>query len=487
MKRLTQGDILKSYLDVHGDKYDYSLVDYVNSRTKIKIICKEHGVFEQQAGSHKRGEGCPSCGKLIGRSKKTQEDFVKQCVKVHNGKYDYSLVKYKDALSEVAIICKEHGTFEQIANEHLKGKGCVKCSYEKRGFNKRIGEEALHKILIDVHEGKYEIDISQLKNYNNTQKEYINIVCKKHGVFKQKISNHMYGNGCPKCGVSVSKGEDEIYNFLKDYVKTYQRHRLENNKEVDLLIKELGIGIEYNGLRWHSDAFQKENSYHLQKTNYCKEQGIRLIHVFEDEWLFKKEIVKSRILNLIGKTPNKIYARNCEIKIVSSKESVEFLEQNHIQGSLLNSINLCLYHNGELTSLMNFSSLRRNMGSSKKDNVYELTRFCNKLNTTVVGGASKLLKYFERNFNPVEIISYADRRWSEGNMYHKLNFDFIHFSTPNYFYINRLTRENRFKYRKSELVKQGFDSSKTEKQIMQERGFSRIYDCGTIKFSKIYK
>ena len=133
---------------------------------------------------------------------------------------------------------------------------------------------------------------------------------------------------------------------------------------------------------------------------------------------------------------------------------------------------------------MTFGGLRKNLGSTYEEGKYELLRFCNKLNTSVIGGASKLLKYFEKTYKPKEIISYADRRWSEGNLYHKLGFDFVHYSEPNYFYVNKLKRENRFKYRKSELVKQGFDENKTEKQIMEERGYSRIYDCGTIKFIK---
>jgi len=166
---------------------------------------------------------------------------------------------------------------------------------------------------------------------------------------------------------------------------------------------------------------------------------------------------------------------------------MKFLEQNHIQGSVGSQIKIGLYYNDELVSLMNFSKPRINIGGKKEEGTYELIRFSNKLNTTVVGGASKLLKYFERNYNPKEIISYADRRWSQGNLYTQLGFDFIHFSQPNYFYVKSKRRENRFGYRKSILVKQGFDKNKTEKEIMQERGFNRIYDCGTLKFMKTYE
>jgi hypothetical protein len=131
---------------------------------------------------------------------------------------------------------------------------------------------------------------------------------------------------------------------------------------------------------------------------------------------------------------------------------------------------------------MTFGCLRKSMGNNSIEDAYELFRFCNKLNTTVIGGADKLLKYFIKTYKPNEIISYADRRWSQGQLYKKLGFEFIHNSKPNYFYINNCKREYRFKYRKDVLVKEGFDKNKTEREIMEERGFNRIYDCGNKKY-----
>ena len=132
---------------------------------------------------------------------------------------------------------------------------------------------------------------------------------------------------------------------------------------------------------------------------------------------------------------------------------------------------------------MTFGAKRKSLGSKSEEKCYELLRFCNKLNTSVIGGASKLLKHFVKLHSPKEIISYCDRRWSQGQLYEKLGFKLDHVSKPNYFYIVNGKRENRFKYRKSELVKQGFDKNKTEEQIMNERKIKKIYDCGT----KVYK
>ncbi len=247
-----------------------------------------------------------------------------------------------------------------------------------------------------------------------------------------------------------------------------------------MLIPEYNLAIEFNGLYWHSEIY-KDKNYHLNKTQQCEAKKIKLIHIFEDEWLFKKDIVKSRLINILGLTPNKIYARKTIIKEISPKESKEFLDFNHIQGNVNAKIKLGLYYDNELVSIMTFGKGRIIMGGNS--NQYELLRFCNKLNTTVIGGADKLLKYFIKTYQPKEIISYADRRWSQGDLYEKLGFNFIHNSKPNYFYINQNIREYRFKYRKNILVKEGYDINKTERDIMLERKIYRIYDCG----AKLYK
>ena len=134
---------------------------------------------------------------------------------------------------------------------------------------------------------------------------------------------------------------------------------------------------------------------------------------------------------------------------------------------------------------MTFSNLRKVLGLNHKDNNYELIRFCNKLNTTVIGGASKLLKYFIKTYSPSRLISYADRRWSTGNLYDKLDFKYMNNSKPNYFYVINNKREHRFKYRKDMLISNGYDPKLTEHQIMTNRQIYRIYDCGTITYEKI--
>ena len=165
--------------------------------------------------------------------------------------------------------------------------------------------------------------------------------------------------------------------------------------------------------------------------------------------------------------------------------SNKFLFENHIQGKCPSSIKLGLFYNDEIVSLMTFGKSRHFIGNGKTE--WELLRFCNKMDTRVVGGASKLLKHFIKTYNPNEIVSYADKRWSDGNLYEVLGFQKYNESKPNYFYIVNGKREYRFNYRKSILVKQGYDPNKTEKQIMEERGIPRIYDCGCLCYKWIKK
>src|SRR5574344_17128 len=173
------------------------------------------------------------------------------------------------------------------------------------------------------------------------------------------------------------------------------------------------------------------------------------------------------------------------VREISQREAKEFLTNNHIQGNVNSSIRYGLFYNGELVSVMTFGKLRKNLGSTSEEGHYELVRFCNKLHCNVIGGASKLLHHFIREFNPKRIISYADKRWSNGEMYVKLGFEHLRDSKPSYFYsLHGKTRENRFKYRKDILVSEGYDKNKSESQIMRERGYSRIYDCGCMVFEK---
>ena len=358
---------------------------------------------------HLSGCGCPKCG---GSSQLVTQQFIEKARKIHGDKYDYSKVKYVNSHTKVCIICPEHGEFWQIATEHIQG-----CN-------------------------------------------------------------------CPKCIKHISYAENNILNYLTNFNIKCNDHNREilDGKEIDIYLPDNNLAIEFDGLYWHNEL-HKDKNYHLNKTELCNKKHIRLIHIFEDEWSYKQEIVKSRLKSILGITENKIRAHKCILKIVSPTEAMKFLDENHLQGRCKAKYHYGLYYNDELVSLMSFGKIRQQRKFHEDyDDKWELLRFANKLNTTVYGGASKLLKHFIKEVNPKTIISYADKRWSDGNLYKKLGFIHTHDSKPNYFYVFGQHRENRFKYRKGELVKQGFGTNKSEHQIMFERGIYRIYDCGTMVF-----
>ena len=472
--------------NIHNNKYDYSLVEYLNNNTKVKIICPIHGVFEQLPSNHSKGANCPSCvsDSRKKRMKKDNDYFLQKAVEIHGLVYDYSKVDYINNRNKVTILCSKHGSFEQEPRYHLTGSKCPKCVNEEKSKSMIKSFDDFEKLANEVHNNKF----SYKKTDYISMRVDTNIICPIHGEFKQTPHNHVNGYGCFKCSKNgTSKKEKEVLEFLSNYVECDNTNReVLNNKELDVYIPSKRVAIEFNGLYWHNSKF-KDSNYHLDKLNDCEEKGIKLIQIFEDEWDNKQEITKSRLLNILNLTKRKIFARKTEIREVNSSLSMKFLRENHIQGELGSSIKLGLFYNNELVSLMTFGSLRKNLGQTKKEGSWELLRFCNKLNTTVVGGASKLFKNFIENYSPKEVITYADRRWSNGEMYKHLGFNFEENTKPSYFYVANKKRENRFKYRKSELIKQGFNKNISEKEIMEGRNILRIYDCGTKRFKFINK
>lgn len=207
-----------------------------------------------------------------------------------------------------------------------------------------------------VHGDKY--GYSKVEYANNATK--VCIVCPEHGEFWQTPAMHTCEKqGCPFCGHLSSKEENEIYDFIKNFyggeVITRDKSII-RPKEIDIYIPGKKLAIEYNGLRWHSEIFDKNKYYHLSKTEQCAEKGIRLIHIFEDEWFFKKEIVKNKITHMLNCDSGKphIYPRKCSITVINKKEADGFLDAYHIQGSTVSSVYLGCYHEGKLIEVSTF-------------------------------------------------------------------------------------------------------------------------------------
>lgn len=281
-----------------------------------------------------------------------------------------------------------------------------------------------------------------------------------------------------------SIAEREIYEFIKQFFPDIiqgNRTLLGDSRELDIFIPSKNLAIEYNGVYYHSEYFgSKDFKYHLSKTDLCEDKGIQLLHIFDDEWNnpIKQEILKSMILHKLGISENKIYARKCQIKDVLPQVARIFLDTNHLSGFKGAKFHKGLFLNNDLVSIM---SIGEEQYSNNKN--YEITRFASKLNTSVVGGLSKLFKSFNLE-KPV--ISFADRRFSS-----KLNssyfsiFDSYSITPPSWFGFHKsdFKLNHRLYYTKQKLQKLlPYDESKSSYDNMLLNGYDRIWDCGNIKF-----
>jgi hypothetical protein len=272
---------------------------------------------------------------------------------------------------------------------------------------------------------------------------------------------------------SVSDEEISLANWLSQYTIVEQSNRnLIAPYEIDIFLPQHSLAIEYNGVYWHSSKYV-DKSYHLNKSQLLMKKNIRLIHIFSDDYTNKCNIVKSRLLSALNLN-KRVYARTTRIREINNTESKQFLETNHLNGYVNSKIKLGLYHDNELVAVMTFGKPRFN-----KEYEWELLRFSNKLNTTVVGGASRLFSYFTKMQNTTSVISYADLTWGMGNVYKTMGFEFSHLSPPNYSYLIK-DRVSRYQYQKHKLktILTRFDESSTEEENMKLNGYYRIYDCG---------
>ena len=542
-KTLTTEEFIEKAKEIHGDKYDYSKVEYTSTNDKVCIICPEHGDFWQRPHNHLKGQGCPKCS---GRFKTDTEYFIEKAKKIHGNKYDYSKVEYINAHTKVCIICPEHGEFWQTPQNHLQNKGCKLCGVEEVKKTKAYTNENFIELSNKIHGGKYRYDKVKYVNSNTeviitcplhgdfVQKPYIHlqgfgcakcskryqyttsdfidelrkvhgnrydysktiytnshskikIICPEHGVFEQRAYEHLQGRGCPKCSHICSKSEQDLGNFIQEICGeiSIKNKNVLNGRELDIYIPEKKVAIEYDGLIWHSEKFGKDHNYHLSKTLECEKLGIRLIHIFEDEWLEHKEIVKTKLKHILGYDTglSKVYARKCLVKEIDTRMAKEFFEQNHIQGFSKSSVYLGCFYNSELVSAMSFKICKN--GSDK----WELTRFATDITKHCVGVGGKLFKYFVRNYNPSEVKSFADRRWSttlQENLYDKIGFKFDGVLRPDYRYVINGKRIHKFDCRKARLLKKYggnfLNNDMTEHEMCQKLKFYRIYDCGLIKY-----
>ena len=399
-----------------------------------------------------------------------------------NEGYTLLSTEYINNKHNLSYICNNNHNGTISWNSWINGRRCRQCGI--LNSTKKISHsiEFVRKCLAD--EG-YELISDTYVN------KHIPIMyrCPKGHIGTIRFGNWLHNQTrCSSCSHIESNAEIE----LREFIKICFPDLISNNRtlikplELDIVIPSQKLAIEYNGLYYHSsDKLGKW--YHLEKLNKCKEIGYRLITIFEDEWLYKSDIVKHRLLNILGVRSEKphIYARNCSIKEIDNSTKNIFLDKFHLQGKDTSSIRLGAFHDDRLISIMTFSKGSLAKGNyNPQQGIYELNRFCSDYNYYVVGIASKLLKCFTKTYTPKSVFSYADKRWSDGNLYNVLGFTHQHDSEPNYWYIFGDRRIHRFNFRKSELKKKLdiFDPTLSEIKNMSNNGYNRIFDCGNSKW-----
>lgn len=482
----TQETIIAEFVSVHGDRYDYSKVEYVGADSDVEIFCRKHNSwFKQSPRVHKRGGGCNLCANLVRSSKRqrTLASIIKDSLNSHPETFDhnYTHIKSHSPLM-VAFRCLAGGhEFEQDFHSHLNLAGCPICSGRKHGDVNIFKSQAT-----EVHKAKYGYNL--VGDWVTDKNYKYPIMCVKHGVFYQSAGSHLRGDGCPSCGKQDSKAELEVHEFVTSLgLQAERRDRKTIGKELDILIPEKIFAIEYNGLYWHSDNPKNNNSNpihrHKDKTDACKAKGVHLFHLYEDDWLNKPEVVKHTIKHLLGMSERKVYARQTAVKTQALKEIRDFYEQYHMQGAPYQGVvSYCLYIENELVAAMTFSSPSSERGNTESQR-YELLRYACKY--SIVGGASKLFKTFMKDYAPKSVVSYSDDGMFSGKMYELMGFQVVGKVKPDYKVIVGKERKHKSGFRRKALQRilgENFNSSLSEKENCHNNGLYRIYNSGLTKW-----
>lgn len=285
--------------------------------------------------------------------------------------------------------------------------------------------------------------------------------------------------GCRMCmPKNVSIGEVELREFIYslDQNTEINCRNLIHPYEIDIFSSEKRIGIEYNGLYWHSEQRGKDEYYHYDKYSRAKEQDIKLIQIFEDEWYSKKDIIKSIIMSKFNNSPNRIYARQCDVALISNEDSNQFIKKNHLYGNhkqFKNDLSYGLYFHGELIMVM--TVVHNELFQ------YEIKRLCSKLRYSVAGGFTKMLSSFIKDNSPQSIMSYADLRFGDGTVYKQAGFEMLEKTRPAAWYFQNTGNLNNLKRRSWRSIMRNYSGKNIKKQAFDD-GYYTIYDCGHNKW-----
>lgn len=462
-------DIRRSF-----EKEGYTLLskEYRSSKEKLDFICSNGHIGNISWSHWKKGNRCKQC---YIESIITPFNDIKKEIELENYLVLSNEKSYLDTKTILVKCDKDHEPYETTVNKWRSKNRCKVCSYEKKSVDNRLPYE-------------YVKNSFEKNNYELLSEDYINalepleVICPNGHKIIVKWRDWHEGCRCSKCNVHFSKGEYDLSCFIENLGFDIIRNdrSIISPYELDIVIPEKKIAIEYCGLYWHSELMGKDKNYHLNKLDKCNKNGYRLITIFEDEWLYNKEVLKSKISYALGKFVGdcSIYARMCIIKNIGNKEKAEFLNKYHLQGNDVgNFLSLGAYFGDYLIGVITFAkpSISKGYRNIEKD-IIELNRFCVHKDYIIPGLFSKMLTYFDRYFDYNKIFSFADLRWYVGDSYIKSGFKLLNRTKPNYWYVKNNKRIHRFNLRKPSGCKE------TEYKLRTSEGYYRVWDCGNLKF-----
>ena len=472
-------------------------------KQKYCVLCKEEGrKISDRARDKKRSRIkngyteydriCPACGSEF----KTYYKKKKYCGSVHCSKTRVSLKN-----KSYHLVRDKHYMRKKAKDYYIDNK--EKCCHVKalsyRMSNTNVKEYVYGK-KVHIHTIEYVRTYLENRGYKLLSEDYINcnskikVVCPEghhwettFHAFQDKDTKDGISNGarCFTCYISnnyTSKPEQKVRDyFLNNYPElevVYNDRKQIYPKELDLYFSKQKVAIEICGLYWHSEESGKPNTYHYNKMMLCKEKGIRLFTIFEDEIRDKFDVVISRILQALQLTPNRIYARKCEVREIENSIANPFLDSNHIQGRSNAIKSFGLFYKDSLISVATIGKINRKHTST--EDTIELKRFCTLSGITVVGGASRLFKYIKEfaisNGNTI-IKSYCDMRYANvfNPIYETLGFSLAGETKYSPHYVKNGIRYRNFSLRKTPEERL---TGKTEAVLREEQGYNRIWDCG---------
>ena len=481
------GEEFSDYVNVHGYLWKHIKNIYPNEeRPTLYAAKKEYNLtgmywFEKYFDivkipkPKKETKKCPYCDWETIDIENKSGWFEQHLRNEHNKTVESYLVDFPEYKSYFPVLIKKRKRKKDFENEE-NYVVCKVCDKKYKQLQSHL--ENVHHITTTEYKEKY--------NTNSIMSE---------SKLKEFSENSLKANLVVSKNRFISKPEKEIQEFLtQNNVKFESNRQILIGRELDILIEDKKIAIEFDGLKWHTEWFgKKDKNYHIDKTERCNKKGYHLIHIFEDEFVNSKELVYSKLKHILGIEENlpKIPARKCVIKEISKTDETNFLNDFHIQGVGQSTFSFGAFYNEKLIAVMTFKEL------IKGSDDYDLTRFASNINYICQGVGGKLISHFIKNFKPKSIISFADRRWTDinKNVYTKMGFILVEISKPEYRYYNekvdKYKRFHKFGFRKNILMKKygeeyNLNLNMTETEMVKILGYDRIWDCGLLKYKMVF-